>query len=249
MRRLAYHIAVALLTFTIGVFAASLWINWGLRGATWNSLLPIKSTGVEAPVADQRSRDEKCEEWEEAEPAGQGLGWDLTYKPALKRSGLNPESMFWGWAAHKPQPPVDKLAAEWQGDQVISAILVEVPPVCADGGGGWWVVRTKAHAYYWYFSDGKFDPKNKRLISEQEYDKAFGAMACWRQDEPSNRDMFDGREGYYGFLSLYQEGKSRQMLLTFKDFFISEPKVDKNYKIDEATLGRLWKTLKPLSLQ
>jgi hypothetical protein len=53
-------------------------------------------------------------------------------------------------------------------------------------------------------------------------------------------------EGYYGFLSLYREGKSRQMLLTFRDFFLVDPRDNgKNLK-DPNNWERLWKALEPV---
>ena len=63
-----------------------------------------------------------------------------------------------------------------------------------------------------------------------------------------NRKFFDGRDGgdgYVGFLSLIKEGRSRQMLLTMKDLRLYLPAED-NY-FDEASWGRLLKTLKPIT--
>jgi hypothetical protein len=207
MRRPALHIVVALLTFTVGVATAYLWANLRLRAP---------AAEVKAPADNQRPESEKCEEWEKAEAPGVGLGWDLTYGAALRRSGFRPDSEFLKWAATKPQPPVNRLAAEWRDDPIISAVLLEAPPVCVGTGGGWWLIRTKDHAYYWTFNNGKFDSRGKVPIPARDYDEALKTMACWRQDVPPSREGIT--EGYFGFLSLYKEGGSRQMLLTMKDF-------------------------------
>jgi hypothetical protein len=63
-------------------------------------------------------------------------------------------------------------------------------------------------------------------------------MVCWRQDEPPNRTF--GEKGYIGFLSLYKERKSRQMLLTYNDLF------EGNSDPDEGKPGRFWGALMPL---
>jgi len=39
----------------------------------------------------------KCEEWEQAQASGQGLGWDLVYESALKRNSFGPDSPMWKW--------------------------------------------------------------------------------------------------------------------------------------------------------
>jgi hypothetical protein len=215
MPRLTHKLTAALLTFAIGVLVASVWISRHLR-----DIVP---------------KDGGCSEWE-AEATGQGLGWDLTYEPALRRSGLGPDSVYWQWGKSRSIPPFDKLAAEWQGDPITSSILIEGPDGHA-GMGALWLIRTKGQAYWW-------GPDGKVPVPQQEYDRAFEAMACWRQDVPPNGDVFNGREGYLGFLNLYKEGHSRQMLLTSRDWFLIWPTGSKTP--DESTWGRLWITLKPV---
>lgn len=220
MPRLTPKQVFVLLTLAVCCLAVTLWLGLRYHDALENS-----------------SRTRACEEWEKAEAAGQGLGWDLTYMSALKRMGLCPGSPFCGeWA--KPEPPIHKHFAEWQGDPITSSMEIELP----DGHAGMaimWLIRTKDNAYYWSYHTSNLDNAGMKMpIEAQHYDGAFGAMACWRQGEPSNRIF--GPNGYIGFLSMYKEGRSRQMLLTYDDLFEgdSDP--------DEGKPGRFWVAMMPL---
>lgn len=186
----------------------------------------------------------KCAEWEQAKVSNQGLGWDLVYESTLTKNGFGPDSPMWKWIhTDGPRPPVIKLAAEWQDEPIISSILIEI--VGPEGSpGGFWYIRTTNHLYRWSFNEGKFYPQKDEFTTLQEFDEAFEQIACWQQSAPTKTDtMF---EGYYGFLSLYKEGRSRQMLLTFRDFFLVDPRSNENNLEDPNTWGRVWKTLAPV---
>jgi len=220
MLRITRKQTAVLLIFAVCGLAVTLWL--GLH----SSKAPRDST-----------RPGVCEEWGKAEVAGQGLGWDLTYMSALKKVGLCPDNPLCGEGA-KPEPPIHKHFAEWQGDPVISSIEIELP----DGHAGMaimWLIRTKDQAYYWSFHTSNLDNVRKKMpILAQHYDSAFEAMACWRQDEPPNKTF--GPKGYIGFLSLYKEGRSRQMLLTYDELF------EGNRDPDRGKPGRFWEVMMPL---
>lgn len=243
MPRLTHKLTAALLTYTLGVIAATLWLSLHARDPLPGFTRPTSPPCTEAPTAD-RLGDGGCAEWARANVVSQGLGWDLTYVPLLRSSGVCPGHPYCEMAAEKPQPPVNKHFADWQGDPIVSSILIELPDGHADMEATW-LIRTREHAYWWGFHPHRANPLGKRPVPAQDYDSAFEAMACWRQEEPANRSFFDGRdEGYVGFLSLYKEGRSRQMLLTTKDLFLSWP--EGSEAPGEAAWGRLWKALKPL---
>ena len=220
MVHLTRKLTIVLLTSALGVFAATLWFGLRYRHAQPGSSL----SGV-------------CEEWKKAELATHNLGWNLTYGPILRRDGLCPGDQFCEIVARKPQPPVGEKIAEWQDDPIISSMLIELPGGHA-GMAATWAIRTRDHAYLWAFNRSQPDSANKQTIPSSDYDRAFEEMACWRQDEPPNRRF--GERGYIGFLSLYKEGRSRQMLLTHNDLF--EGGTDP----DEGKPGRFFKALEPL---
>lgn len=236
MPRLTHKMSAALLTFILGVLAAILWLNPNLHIALPGLPRSAALADGGAPAAD-RPVVVECQEWAGAEVTSRGLGWDLTYLPLLSGSGLCPREPFCEVLTKKPKPPVHKHLAEWQGDPVISSILVELPDGHADMMAIW-LIRTKGHAYWWGFHPHRANPHGKRPILAQDYDRAFEAMACWRQGEPERRTF--GEEGYVGFLSLYREGRSRQMILTNQDLFEGSKDPDK------AQPGRLSSALRPL---
>jgi hypothetical protein len=190
----------------------------------------------------------KCQEWEKAEANSQGIVWDLTYESVLKRNRFGPDSVIWKWIhTDGPRPPVNENAARWQGEAIVSSILIEGAGAEGSPGGAWYI-RTTNHLYRWGFNKGKFERQQEELNALPEFDKAFDAVACWQQGVPVKSDTF--LDGYWGFLSLFRDGKSRQMLLTFRDLLLVNPDIvnKEGDKIsdDENNWGRLWKTLKQL---
>lgn len=235
MRRFSRPIIVTLLCVVAGVLAVSIWIIRNRR-----------SDSPRSPQATANSLPAKCEQWEGAKVSGQGTGWDLVYESTLKGNGFGPDSPMWKWIhqyADGRRPPVNEIFSKWEGEPITSSILIEV--VGPEGSpGGFWFIRTTNHLYRWDFNKGEFDREKEELKFLKEYDQAFATIACWQQDAPVKSDTLF--EGYYGFLSLYQEGKSRQMLLTFRDFFAVDPRNEEVNLKDQKYWGRLWKTLGPV---
>ena len=205
MRRFALRLAVALLTFALGVLIAAVRNELRLRV----SLSDLFPSTHDATVKN-------CSEhWENASTPSQMLGWDLTYYSVLTQMKVCPSSEICKeWA--KPAPPIQQLVSQWQGDPIVSSFEFEFPDGHASMFAAWFI-RTRDHAYYWGFYPLDTDyTGGKHLIPTQDYDTVFETLSCWQQVEP-RRQTF-GSEGYVGFLSLYKEGKSRQMLLTYEDF-------------------------------
>lgn len=208
MRRFAFRLTAALLTFAIGVLLTQVRNNLRFPESLWQLYRTATSS-------DSDGGARKCfEGWENAS-SSQPLGWDLTYFSVMTRLRVCPGNDFCEqWA--KPAPPIQKHVAEWQGDPIVSSFELELP----DGHAGMvslWFIRTKDQAYYWSFypldqdySDGK------HVIPTEDYDKVFEKISCWVPFEP--RQPKFGAHGYVGFVSMYKQGKSLQMLLTYEDF-------------------------------
>ena len=101
-----------------------------------------------------------------------------------------------------------------------------------------WFIRTKQRGYYFeVVEDENHGPhKTTEALNPQAYDEFFKVVSSWQQgnavrpeDTPAG-----GVPGYDGFLSLYNRGTSRQMLLTIEDFAICSDK-----KCDDWKPGRL----------
>jgi hypothetical protein len=185
----------------------------------------------------------KCAEWANAQPSREGLGWDMVYEGVLRANGFGPDSPMWLWIhSDGPRPPVNRMVAEWKDEPIISALLIEL--IGPEGSpGGYWFIRTTNHLYLWGFNKGEFGERKEELRDAKGYDEAFEQVACWQQGAPVTSDTLFG--GYYGFLSLYRGGKSRQMLLTFRDLFSSGPTDSAESARDPNNHGRLLKALTP----
>ena len=241
MPRVAHNLLAALLTFAIGVIIATFSRNILPRFAHFVSFHSTMER------VNEPSKDGDCDEWQQTAAASDGLGWDLTYMPLLRNSGVCPGQLYCEFASQKPQPPVNKYLSEWQGGPLVSSMLIELP----DGHAAMqalWLIRTKEKAYWGYFHPDHIKRFDMQPLPTQDYDRAFETMKCWQQQNPANRKFFEGRgdgDGYVGFLSLYEDGKSRQMLVSSSDLL--DPWTNELNEIqDEARWGRLWKTLKPI---
>lgn len=170
-------------------------------------------------------------------PPPPSLGWDLTYESVLSRNGIGPDALIWEWAQAPYRPPVNKLVTEWQGEPIVSSVLMELQGPSGDQHA-YWFARTMNHAFYWEFENGEIDDHHvKEPIPVQKYDEAFKAMSSWQQAPDSGEGGLTG--SYFGFLSLYDGGKSRQMLLTVDDL----GSVDRHGRLLQVT----WKLLENVS--
>lgn len=219
MQHFPRKLTASLLIFALGILAVALWLDLRLRDASPN-----------------QPQSAVCEGWKMAEIVTQGLDWDLTYEPLFRRNELCPGDPFCEIVANR-HPKVEGRIPGRQGDPIISSILIELPDGHA-GMGASWAVRTKDSAYLWAFHADETNIVSKQPIPTLDYDRVFEETACWRQGEPSNRKF--GEKGYIGFLSLYKEGKSRQMLLTHNDLD------EGNTSPGEDKPGRFFKALEPL---
>ena len=238
MPRYAHHLIAALLTFTIGIVIST----------SSRRVFPVLAQLISLSGRTERAAEGPgggaCYEWEKSASVSNGLGWDLTYMSLLRDAGVCPGHVYCEFAAARPQPPVDKHFAEWQRSPFISSILIETPDGHADMQAAW-LIRTKDQAYWSRFHPHGPSQMDFQPLPTKAYDDVFEAITCWQPRNPSTRTFFDGRgDGYIGFLSLYKEGKSRQMLLTSSDMFEPWPKGSE--MPDEATWGRLLKTMKPI---
>lgn len=210
MRRFAFRLAAALLTFALGVLVATVRNDLRFRESLWN--LFQRSTPTTGDAGPR-----KCfEDWENVSASSQTLGWDLTYFSVITKTKLCLGNVLCKeWA--KPAPPIHKHISEWQGDPIISSIEIEYPNGHASMAALWFI-RTKNQAYAWAFYPLDTDYSGgKHVIPTQVYDEVFETIACWPSNEPQQQKF--GIDGYFGFLSIYKNGKSRQMLVTYDDVF------------------------------
>lgn len=170
------------------------------------------------------------------------LGWDLSYSSVLERNEVGRDQWLWKWLGQNYQSPAGKILAAYRQAPIQSAVLVEYPAFHAGEHTILLFIRTPSRAYLWQIVEGKLQKDNTPLNPEL-YDKAYQIISSWNQCKPLTPDATppDGISGYSGFLSLYDRGRSRQMLLTLEDFILVDEKDP-----DKVSLGRLTEVLEPI---
>lgn len=149
------------------------------------------------------------------------LGWDLTYTSVLEKNNVDRRDWLWKWLNSDYQAPAKKWISEWQGEPIISSILVEYAAFSHAGEHTTiWLFRTQDRAYCWEETENVNFSNKKKELNPQIYDELFSRAAFWQQANPPKTEDLPPQAlpGYIGFLSLYEKGKSRQMLLTIEDF-------------------------------
>jgi len=161
----------------------------------------------------------------------------------LNANHIRRDEWIWKWLGPNYQSPIKTLISDWNGEPIESSILIEHPAFHAGEHITLWLVRTKNHSYHWGLIEGK-PPRNiKEPLDPALYDKLFALMSSWEQAKPlkSENTPVGGVPGYMGFLSFYDHGNSRQMLLTLDDFWICETK-----KCEGGKGGRLTQAMEIL---
>jgi hypothetical protein len=100
-----------------------------------------------------------------AQESNRPFGWDLTYSSILKTNKIGSKSWIRKWLAKDYQAPAKKWIFEWQGEPIVSSILIEYASFAHAGEHTtMWLFRTKNSAYYWIdIEDTKFSDELKRI--------------------------------------------------------------------------------------
>lgn len=172
------------------------------------------------------------------------LGWDLSYGTVLKQN--NPADTDWVrmWLAQS-ESPAEKWIATWQNAPIISSILIEHPAFHAAERTTMWFVRTNDGAYYWELVQASKPRRNEEEIKPEVYDALFSTITAWKQlnARPASETPKDILPGYIGFLSIFNQNGSRQIMLTMEDFVLC---LDASCMPGKLTSGRLMAALEPI---
>lgn len=172
------------------------------------------------------------------------LGWDLTYMSVLSANHVGPDAWVREWLGPNYKSSIAEVIAGWKGGAIESAVLLEFPAPHAAEHITVLFVRTRGQAHYIELVEDNPPRRTRETLKTQQYDKFFGVISRWQQAKPLKPDDMpdNGIPGYSGFLSFYDRGNSRQMLLTSEDFVICH-----NKKCDSFEPGRLAHALTILS--
>jgi hypothetical protein len=180
-------------------------------------------------------------------PVARSLGWDLSYSSVLEANRVPRDDFLRQWLTEHPQSPIEKRLLEWRGEPIVSSLLIEKPALSAGERFALWFVRARRKVYFKIFADGHSEDYWVKDIPLKFYDDLFITISSLQPRESSGQTRIRpfGVSGYCGFLSLYDRGKSRQMLLTLEDFYSADELKDRKLE-DELGDGRLARSLRPL---
>ena len=174
-------------------------------------------------------------------------GWDLSYSSVLNANGVGPDEWLRKWVGPNYRSAAQGWISGWKREPIESSVLLEFP---AHAGERIiiWLVRTNNQAFYYeraegnpLYKDDKPPYEKQEALDIQAYDIFFNVISKWEQAKPLKPEdnPVGAIPGYSGFLSLYNSGNSRQMLLTPEDFAICDTKQCATWKP-----GRLAQALK-----
>ncbi len=173
-----------------------------------------------------------------------GLGWDLTYEALMKDNAVHDGDWVSRWVREHKRPPIKEVLSHWDRGQIVSSVLIDHPAFHAGERIGFWLVRTERYAFVLLCTDGKLEEQTESTqVDVSLYDSLLAEVQRWEQRAPLQEDDAPpgAPGGYFAFLNIYDGSASRQMLLTFRDFF--EPQ-DNDW--DSASNGRVLGLLAPI---
>lgn len=172
-------------------------------------------------------------------------GWDLSYSSVLDANGVGQDEWIRRWLGPQYQSRAGTWISNWTQGPIKSSVLLEFP---AHAGERiiMWLVRTDNQAFRYERAEGSLlnkDDKppheNNESLDTQAYDNFFNTISKWEQAKPLKPEdnPVGAIPGYSGFLSVYDSGNSRQMLLTPEDFAICDTKQCETWKPGRLTVA------------
>lgn len=178
------------------------------------------------------------------------ITWDFSYKSILEQNKVADDAVVRRWWAGV-KSPAEKWVKNWSGKPIKSAILIEYPAFHAAERQSLLFVRTGDEAHYWESTEalhsmtGNPEDRIEDVVGPDLYDALYDEAFKWQQLQPKRAEDLPEQvfPGYMGFISIYGPRGSKQMLLTFDDFFLCPQKVCEPGK---GKLGRLMAALGPV---
>ena len=151
-----------------------------------------------------------------------GSDFDLTYKEVMKTNGIASGDWLGTWLRDHPGPPLKKTLRRWRRGPVVASMLVDCPAFHAAERSAYYFVRAEDAAYYWAFVDGKVEEEGP--VPLVTFDSLLATLSALDQAPPlpAERAAPDVPPGYFGFLSTFDRGVTRQILLTLEDFYVAK---------------------------
>lgn len=167
----------------------------------------------------------------------QTFGWDLSYKSLLEKNNIGHDEWLSKWCKSRKNIPVKEILSKWDKEPITSSILFEQPAFHAGEQVVTWFIGTSKGAYYFVFLRDEIKT-NCKPINYNSYNSVLKEVSSWEQAPPFVSRHIPGEQlppsGYFAFLSVYCDSKTKQILLSLDDFYNFD-----NIKDEKLMWGRI----------
>lgn len=157
-----------------------------------------------------------------AQSSENSVSWDLSYEKLLDLNGVkwdHSQGTLFTWLKHREQEHQfisDFVANELKKDPQ-QVFLIDHPTFPSAGRTTILGVKNnKGCFYYWRSTDENMRDFSRRPVSPELFNQIFNRLHSLKQRGFQN--MGGPEKAYAGFLSTYQQGQARQLLLHIHDF-------------------------------
>ncbi|GJM29910.1 MAG: hypothetical protein DHS20C17_25450 [Cyclobacteriaceae bacterium] len=157
-----------------------------------------------------------------AQNIGYSVDWDLSYEKLLNQNGVkwdHSQGTLFTWLKHREQE--HQFIAEFVRNELKKepqqVFLIDHPTFPSAGRTTILGVKNDQGCfYYWRSTDENMRDFRRRPISNELFSQVFNRLNTLKQRGFQN--MGGPEKAYAGFLSTYQNGQARQLLLHIHDF-------------------------------
>lgn len=140
------------------------------------------------------------------------LPWDMDYNAVLRDHPAAADEGWRDWLAKYPRRPIHQLLEQWAGPPIEASLLIEQPgPHTADPLATW-IYITRDGAQWCGFDTRSLSLKQHYCnpIERDVAQEVIRDVMAMPDPPPPVRNAQDYRAFYFGFVSLYIDGKSLQ---------------------------------------
>jgi hypothetical protein len=157
-----------------------------------------------------------------AQDADYRVGWDFSYESVLNQNQIkwdHSQGTLFTWLKHRRDEHqyITDFVTEQLSREPEQVFLIDHPTFPSAGRTTIMGIKNKDQCfYYWRSTDEKKNNFQRSEISLEMFDQIFSRLHTLKQR--SYHNMGGPEKAYAGFLSTFDHGQSRQVLLHIHDF-------------------------------
>ena len=170
------------------------------------------------------------------------LGWDLTFETIFDQNKVAASAQIRESFRKSNSHSIYAILKAVPVESVRSAVLIDRPSLGSNGITSLLFISTTKSVSVWEIKSFKIDGVTKSIVAPRRFNKMLKSLNRIEQGTPvSSKSNRSNWEGFWGILSTYSKGESRQILLTLEDLYASDNEPSGPGRVaaavDEALLG------------